>query len=123
MANKKPNWAAWALRFVGSLAFLAVVWQLWGGVTAPVSAYATSVFAPVLFGIAVVSSVSLFLGTLAALAAPGKDMGSWNGKLVTWSGFSLLALLTVVPGGWATWSWIALVGFVLAFVGVGMDMM
>lgn len=126
MANKKPNWAAWALRFVGSLAYLVVVWQLWQGIGAGTpggtALYTSNVFAPVLFGLAVISAVSLFLGTLASLAGSGKDMSAWNWRLSAMGGFSLLSIVSLIPGS-SSWAWIALVGFVLAFIGIGMDMM
>jgi hypothetical protein len=115
MANKKPNWAAWVLRFVGSLAYLAVVWQLWQSVSA-VGAAGANVFSPVLFGLAVVASVSLFLVTLADLG--GGNVGKeWSMKATLLGGFSLFALLPLVSGAWTSWSWVALVGFVLAYVG------
>lgn len=124
MANKKPNWAAWALRFIGSLAYLAVVWELWQGAEAAGALYTASVFAPVLFGLAVVTSVSMFLGILAELAGPSDKMKAWSGKVSMLGGFALIALLAIVGGAvWSTWSWIALLGFVLAIVGSGMERM
>ena len=119
MANKKPNWASWALRFVGSLAYLAVVWQLWQDAAL---ALGGNVFAPVLFGVSVVAAVSLFLVTLADLGGGASGM-EWAGKATMWGGFALFALLPMVAGAWASWSWVVLVGFVLAYVGLWMDKM
>lgn len=120
MANKKPNWASWVLRFVGSLAYLAVVWQLWQ--EAPAVGAAVNVFAPVLFGLAVVASVSLFLLTLADLGRGAGSVKEWSGKATLWGGFALVGLLALVPGAWASWSWVALVGFVLAYIGLWLEM-
>jgi hypothetical protein len=119
MANKKPNWTSWVLRFVGSLAYLAVVWSLWQSTA--VVGVAGNVFAPVLFGIAVVAAVSLFLVTLAGIGAPSDPSREWSGKATMLGGFALFALLPLVAGAWTTWSWVALVGFVLAYIGIWMD--
>lgn len=120
MANKKPNWAAWALRFVGSVALLAVVYQLWQGASF-IGVVGANPFAPVLFGVAVVAVVSLFLVTLADLgggAMPGRE---WGGKATLLGSAAVFGLLPMVSGAWASWSWIALVGFVLAYVGLWLD--
>ncbi len=121
MANKKPNGAAWVLRFVGSLAYLAVVWQLWQ--VAGVVGSVTNVFAPVLFGLAAVSAVSMFLVVLASLSGSDNTMSAWITKANFMTGFALLAVLPIIAGAWATWSWIALVGFVLVAIGSGMEKM
>ncbi len=116
MANKKPNWAAWVLRLVGSLAFLAVVWQLWQGYAA-VGAVA-NVFAPLLFGVAVTLSVVTFLVVLAELGKMGST-GDWVWKQVLGTSVALFSLVVMVPGVWATSSVVVLVGFVLSVVGLG----
>lgn len=116
MANKKPNWAAWVLRLVGSLAFLAVVWQLWQGYAA-VGAVA-NVFAPLLFGVAVALSIVTFLAVLAELIKLGTT-GDWVWKDVLWTGIALFALVVMVPGVWVTSAVVVLVGFVLSVVGLG----
>jgi hypothetical protein len=115
MANKKPNWTSWALRFVGSLVYLAVVWGLWQN--GPAVA-ATGVFAPVLFAIAVVASVSLLLVTLADLGGGAPSGMEWSCKATLLGGFALLGLLPGVAGAWMAWSWVTLVGFVLAYIGI-----
>jgi hypothetical protein len=115
MANKKPNWTAWVLKFVGALAYLDVVWTLW-------QAPQTSVFGPVLVGLAVVMSVGFFIGTLVNLMGSNDDkMKMWNARQAMIAGFALLSLMATgsVTG---TLSWVALVGFVLSYVGNGMDM-
>jgi hypothetical protein len=117
MANKKPNWAAWALKFIGSLVYLYVVYALWAPGTV------SGVFGPVLFGLAAVFSVALFLTNLAALAAPRSElMNQWLARTGLWGGFALLAsVYTVVPAS-SGLLLVSLVGFVLAYIGSGMDM-
>lgn len=122
MANKKPNWTAWVLKFVGSLAFLDVVWNVWQAGVTP-----AGVFGPILFGLAVVMTVGFFIMTLVALTGSNSDeMKTWSMRSAMAGGFALLALLapTISTAGWpGTWIWVALVGFVLAYVGTGMDRM
>jgi hypothetical protein len=117
MANKKTNWTAWVLKFVGSLAYLYVVWQLWAGVGP------AGIFGPILFGLAVVMAVGFFIMTLVSLMSNNDELkdGSMKSSLLT--GFALLALLapTAATAAWGSWAWIALVGFILAYVGTGMD--
>ncbi len=120
MANKKPNWTSWVLRFVGSVAYLAVVWSLWQSAA---GGAAWGLFAPVLFGLAVVSTVSLFLVTLAELGGTLGGSTEWAGKATLLGGFSLFGLLPTVSGAWASWSWVVLVGFVLAYIGLWMEKM
>lgn len=115
-SNKKPNWLAWALKFIGSLVYLYVVYQLW---TYPVSG---SVFAPVLFGLAVVLSVALFLANLATLAAPKGDLKMWVSKTVTWGGFALIAATYTMGSMVGPATATALIGFIIAYIGSGMDM-
>ncbi len=119
MANKKPNWTSWVLRFVGSLAYLVVVWVLWaqwynGQVLA------SGVFAPVLFAIAVIATVSLLLATLADLGGGAESAIEWSCKATLLGGFALLGLLSGVSNLWLSWSWVTLVGFVLAYIGIWM---
>ncbi len=117
MANKKPNWGAWVLRLIGSLAFLAVVWQLWQGY-ATVGAVA-NVFAPLLFGFAVALSIVTFLVVLADAVKP--MAGDWVWKQVLGAAVALFALVVMVPGVWATSALVTLVGFVLLVVGLGWE--
>ncbi len=117
MANKKPNWTAWVLKFVGSLAYLDVVWNLWQ------AGSQASVLGPVLFGLAVVMAVAFFIMTLVNLSGSNDDdMKQWSSKTALYTGFALLSLVGVgsITG---TAALVALVGFVLAYVGTGMDRM
>jgi len=116
--SSKPNYGAWALKFIGSLVYLYVLYQLW----APGSI--SGVFGPILFGVAAVASVALFITNLSALAMPrGDKMSMWLAKLANVGGFALLAAAYISPAGMAGGLLAeALVGFVIAYIGVGMDM-
>ena len=116
MANKKPNWAAWVLRLVGSLAFLAVVWQLWQGHAAV--GVVANVFAPLLFGIAVALSVVTFMVVLAELGKCSMT-GDWVWKDVLGTAVSLFALVVMVPGAWSVSAVVVLIGLVLSVIGLG----
>lgn len=120
MAKNNTNWLAWGLKFVGSLAYLDVVWDLWKGGVGP-----AGVFGPVLFGLAVVMAVGFFIMTLVSLMSNDDMMKQWSMKSALLAGFALLALLapTAATAGWSSWAWVALVGFVLSYVGNGMDKM
>ncbi len=120
MANKKPNWTAWVLKFVGSLAYLYVVWQLWSGGVGP-----SGVLGPVLFGLGVVTAVSFFIMTLVSLMANDDEMKQMGMKVSVIAGFALLALLapTSATAIWpSSWALVALLGFVLSYIGTGMEM-
>ena len=108
MANKKPNWTAWVLKFVGSFAYLYVLWQIWAGVS--------GTFGSILFGLAAVTTVGFFITTLAGLMATSAEMKNWSMRAAFVAGFALIAA-TMGSGS----ALVALVGFVLAYIGNGMD--
>jgi hypothetical protein len=116
--SSKPNYGAWALKFIGSLVYLYVLYQLW------VPGSVSGTFGPILFGVAAVASVALFITNLAALTMSRDDkMSMWLAKLVNVGGFALLAAAYVGPAGMAgSLLSEALVGFVIAYIGTGMDM-
>jgi hypothetical protein len=125
--NAWPN----ALRFLASLFFLYVIF---GGATASTAWWspwvvngAGSLWLPILFGAAVLSTIALFFGTLffgglsMAGMAPkmnGSGMG-WKTALI--AAFSLTAL-TVSPSFSGVF-WVVIVGFILAWVGTAMEWM
>ena len=119
MAKSKPNYSAWGLKFVGSLVYLYVLYQLWvpGTVSGP--------FGPVLFGAAAVSAVALFVTNLASLSMPKTEKATkWLASVGYVGGFTLLAgAYTVSPVVMADALLVeALIGFFLVYVGSGMDM-
>lgn len=114
--TKSPS--AWpnGLRFVASLFFLYV---LFGGTTAGngwwspwVTAGAGSLWLPILFGAAVLSSIALFFGSLAGLIFKSNLVMSW--KVQTIAAFALVAL--TVSTTWSSVFWVVVVGFVLGWI-------
>ncbi len=118
MAKSKPNYGAWALKFIGSLVYLYVLYQLWS------PGAISNVFGPILFGVAAVASVALFITNLSALTMTKDDkMTMWLAKLGNIGGFALLAAAYVSPAAMAGGLLAeALVGFVIVYIGSGMDM-
>ncbi len=120
MAKRKVDWTSWVLKFVGSLAYLSVVLGLWSA-----GVDASGLFGPILFGLAVVMSVAFFITTLASLTSGNEKSVAWERKSSLVAGFALLALLaptvSSVSAGWGTWLIVSLVGFVLTYIGAGME--
>lgn len=125
--NAWPN----ALRFLASVLFLYVIF---GGTAAAAGWWspwvvngAGSLWLPILFGAAVLSSVALFFGTLffgsLAMAGMAPKMGSgsmgWKASMI--AAFSLTAL-TVSPSFSGVF-WVVILGFILAWVGSAMEWM
>jgi hypothetical protein len=117
--------SAWpnGLRFLASLFFLFV---LFGGSSAGtgwwspwVTAGAGSLWLPILFAIAVLSSIGLFFSSLAALVV--KSSMGMGGKLGLAASFSLVAL-TVSPS-WSGIFWVVILGFILSWVANAIDWM
>ncbi len=106
-----------ALRFISSLIFLYVVF---GGSAWSLGA-AGSLWLPILFSIAVLSSIGLFLSSLAGLAT--KHCPQWVGnKLVILASFALVAL-TAGAGSFTMPFWIVVLGFIIGLIGSAADMM
>jgi hypothetical protein len=121
------------LRFVASLLFLFV---LFGGTTAIASTIsggtsgwwsplvapgtAGALWLPILFGVAVLSSIALFFGSIAGMVWKMSSRGmGWKTTLL--ASFSLTAL-TVSP----TWSgvfWVVIVGFIVGWIATAMEWM
>ncbi|MDE1861269.1 MAG: hypothetical protein KGH72_06165 [Candidatus Micrarchaeota archaeon] len=124
MAKQQPNWTGWGLKFIGSLVYLYVVYQLWSNPlpSGSLSGSLAALGLGVLFAVAVLSTVSLFLMTLASIKMYDKEMAMWDWKTIMWSGGSLV-ILTIAGGAAGTWTAVALLGFVLASLGAGMSKM
>ncbi len=117
-SNKKRNWTAWALKFIGSLIYLYIVSQLWTAGTV------SGTFGPILFGLSVVFAVALFLSNLAVLVSPKNGgMNMWMARTAMYGGFALLASAYTL-GGPAAGALLSesLIGFIIAYIGSGMDM-
>lgn len=114
-AKYKQNWGAAGLVFIGSLLYLAIVFG--GGInSASISGSYGSFWFPVLFGIAVVSSVALFFIGLSLISGMGGgDVARGAMKAALIGGFALSAISA--SNAWLLFG--TVVGFVFGFVGSG----
>jgi hypothetical protein len=113
-AKYKQNWGAAGLVFIGSLLYLAIVFG--GGInSASISGSYGSFWFPVLFGIAVVSSVALFFIGLSLISGMGGDVAWGAMKATVIGGFALSAISA--SSAWLLFG--TVVGFVFGFVGSG----
>lgn len=117
----QQNWVAFALELVGSLLLL---WVLFGGAMTlwPTlsSVWGSSIggfWTPVFIGTAAIASVMLFFQSFANIAMPGEGCGCIHSlgakKTALVAGVALVAL----TWGNATFVWMTLIGFVLAYLG------
>ena len=119
--NAGNNVAGFAMQFVGSLFFLAAVAALYvPQVYGAGSGWsAAALWIPILYAVAVVSSIALFFTSFAQLGSMG-GMASWKAmSSATAAAVSLVAL----TAGNSTWFVAVLIGFVLAFLGSAVGMM
>lgn len=122
MAKNQPNWTAWGLQFIGSLIYLYVVWQLWSGTWMALNSSLAALGLGVLFAVGVLTSVSFFLSTLASVKMSNKEMSMWSWKSSMWAALALV-VLTIAAGATNTWTAVAVLGYVLASLGLGMSKM
>lgn len=117
---------AWpnGLRFIASLFFLYV---LFGGTTAGSGWWspwaftgAGSLWLPLLFGAAVLSTIALFFSSVAGMVLK-KSSGAMGWKTALIASFSLVAL-TVSPA-WSAVFWVVILGFILSWIASAVEMM
>lgn len=123
-ARPQKSKSAWpnTLRFIASLLFLYVIfagnamgwWSPW--VTSGVG----QIWLPILFGVAVLSSIGLFFGSLAGLASK-MDGGKMIWKAVMLGSFTLVAL--TVSTSFTAGFWVVILGFLLGWFGSAMEWM
>ncbi|HIH50592.1 MAG: hypothetical protein ABSE71_03775 [Candidatus Micrarchaeaceae archaeon] len=120
-ATPERSKSAWpnVLRFIASLLFLYVIfsgvwWSPW--VTSGVG----QIWLPILLGVAVLSAVGLFFGSLAGIASK-MNGGGMIWKAVMLGSFALVAL-TVSPV-FSAGFWVAILGFLLGWFGSAMEWM
>ncbi len=118
--TRKPNYTASLLKFIGSFAFIYVIWSIWmsppawlaDGISASLPAFGLGLFA----ASAVLTSFALFIATLAnsVYMADGtaQHMQMWSWKMGMWSAFALFVLTLPGPK-----SWLVFIGFILYSVG------
>lgn len=129
VAAPRSQWPN-AIRFIASLFFLYV---LFGGTSGSagwwspwVTNGAGSLWLPILFGAAVLSSIALFFSSITSLLFKGDPRMLWKTKSITTNvqtvaAFSLLAL-TVSPL-WTSTFWLVVVGFILGWVANAAEML
>jgi hypothetical protein len=116
MAKQQPkknnNNAIFALEFVGSLLYLAV---LFSG-----AAFQASVWTPVLYGMATVSAVALFFISMANFGNNMDKRIISRGAMsaTVFGGFALFSLTGMTAGSGGLFL-ATLLGFVLGFIGAG----
>lgn len=100
--------------FLGSLLYLYIVYAWYvSGATLGAWLNAAQFFAPFVAAFAVVSSITLFfVGLKMASGKAMGDKGVWLWKYIMAAGMSLLI---VTAGG--AWYWVAVLGFLLTFIG------
>ncbi|MEM3781525.1 MAG: hypothetical protein QXT43_00990 [Candidatus Micrarchaeaceae archaeon] len=118
MAKQTQNWGAFVLEFLGSLAYLYVAFA------SNLLSQASGVFGssaglwlPFFLGAAVIGSVALFFisfGNLTGLESKSVTRGAMCATIT--AGFALSVLVFTNTSYLA----VALVGFILAFIGSGM---
>ncbi len=112
--QNKNNWAPFGLVFVGSIIYLAVVISALYSGRGIAGELTGGIWQPILIGLAVIGSISLFFVSFAGLA--GMKPMAWIGiRIAALTGFSLVAL--TVGTGWLFTA--SIIGFILAFLGSG----
>ncbi len=116
--QNKNNWGGFGLVFVGSIVYLAVVVAALHSGNGAAAALGGGIWQPILIGLAVIGSISLFFLSFAGLA--GMKPMAWGAiRIAALTGFALVAL-TVGTGLFFIAS---IMGFILAFLGAAMATM
>ncbi len=115
MVKSQNNWGIFALEFIGSLIFLALVFSSnynsfmngsWG---------AAALWLPILYAIAAVSSIALFFISFASIAGwKGAEKGAMCATV------SAAVTLFALTAGNSLYFISAIIGFVIAFIGAGL---
>ncbi|MCL4411485.1 hypothetical protein M1329_00925 [Candidatus Marsarchaeota archaeon] len=110
----RRNPAAFVLQFIGSIIYLVVVYLVSIGTVAFGSAV-SSIWLPLLYAGALISSILLFIVSFTNLMPSGK-FGMYAGSAALIGGFTLMALTYVS----SFWLFVSIVGFILAIIGAGL---
>ncbi len=119
MAGKShTNPSAFALEIIGSLIYLYLVYvvSVGGyGIGNPVLSGAGTVWLPILYSMAVIGAVMLFLASFTNLAE-GEHLRKVAFAPAVLTGFALVAFTAG-----SNWIWAAIVAFVISVIGVGLS--
>jgi multisubunit Na+/H+ antiporter MnhF subunit len=116
MTKQTTNWGVFALEFIGSLFYLAVVFTTSGSYMNNAWSSA-ALWLPLLYAVAVIGSIALFFVSFANLMALDERAVSMGAMEATVCTGIVLAALTY---GNSTYFAATLIGFILAFLGSGM---
>ncbi len=101
--------------FLGSLVYLYVVFTWYnGGATAGAWLNAAAFLSPFVIAVAIVSAITLFFMGLGAAAGMKGDAKMAD---VLWKFIILGGITTLIVTGGGGWFYVALVGFVLTYLG------
>jgi len=121
-AKQQSIWPA-GLKFIASLLFLYVIF---GGTAASTGWWSPyilsgggSIWLPVMYGLAVLSSIGLFFGSLSSLVLKTNFGVGW--KTASIAAFAL-TVLTATPSFSGVF-WVVVVGFIIGWVASAMEMM
>jgi len=112
------NWAAFGLVILSSLAFIDTWWNLWAaGAGSPAFMGAAAFWLPVAVGVGVIGSIALFFFSLGYLMPSSQEMAKMMNMWVMKAVFAVGIALTVWAWGSTMWAEMAMVGFILGFLG------
>ncbi len=118
MAKGHINPGAFALEMIGSLIYLFLVYfvSISGyGLGNPLLSGQGSVWLPILYATAFIGAVLFFITSFGNLRADSRFKKAATAPAV----LTAFALVTFTAG--TNWLWLALVGFVLSIIGVGIS--
>ncbi len=114
--GSRSNPTAFVLQFIGSIIYLALVYLLSTGSVAFGQAVST-IWLPLLYAGAVVSSIILFIVSFTyLLQGAGHKFGMAAGCAAVTAGFTLIALSL----GSTAYLTAAIIGFIIAVIGAGL---
>lgn len=112
------NWLAFVLVILSSLAFIDTWWNLWAsGAASPAFTGAAAFWMPIFMGVGVIGSIALFFFSLGYLMPSSADMAKMMNMWVMKAVFATGITLTVWAWGSSMWVDMAILGFVLGFLG------
>jgi hypothetical protein len=124
MAAKQQNktWAA-ALKLVASLIFLYVVFVSPPSMTSS-GITAALLWAPLLYAMAVIGSIALFLASLMSFSMSSEMLSKWSSKAMMATTLAVIAWAAIAGGvGLGMTTELAIVAFVIGIIGSGAEQM
>ncbi len=113
------RYLSFVLEFVGSMIFLWLVSSSLGGISIYSNSQQFGIFLPLVYGLAVVSSVALFFVSFINFTNMRKLAGHAAMKSALTAGVTIIAL--TILGGSTTAYYYAFGAFIIAFIGSGLS--